>query len=80
MPRRVGDNEFSLGCRKVAVCDIDSDALFAFRAQTIGQEGQVYVFIAAGLTRLFDGFELVLENGFAVVEQSANEGRLTVIY
>ena len=79
MTRGVGDDEFPLGGGKVAVGDVDGDALFPLGLETVGQQGEVDVFVAAATGGLLHGFELVLENGFGIVEQSPDEGGFTVI-
>jgi len=39
--RAVGDDELPVRRRRVAVRDVDRDALFALGAQAVGDEGQV---------------------------------------
>jgi hypothetical protein len=41
VPRAIGDDELPVRCRRVAVRDVDRDALLALGAQAVGDEGQV---------------------------------------
>jgi len=43
------------------MCDIDGDALLAFRAQSIGQKREINVFVPARVARTLNGIELVLD-------------------
>ncbi len=76
----VGDDELAFWGGKEAVGHIDGDALFAFRAQTIGQQGQVHDFISPFLAGFLHRFQLVFKNGFAVVEQSADQCAFAVVH
>jgi hypothetical protein len=49
-------------CREVAVRDVDRDALLAFGAQAVGQQGEVDVVGATPLADGLDVLELVLED------------------
>ena len=79
MTRRVRDDEFPLGGGEVAVGDVDGDALFALGLEAVGKEGEVYVFIAAAARGFLHGFELILEDGFGIVKEAADEGGFAVI-
>lgn len=72
VPRRVGDDEFPFRRGKIAVCHIDRNALFAFGFQSVGQDGEVYGFFQTVAFAGFQGFDLVGQQGFAVVEQSSD--------
>ena len=74
---RVGDDEFALGRGEIAVSDIDGDALFAFGGKTVGEAGEVGRFAVFGGAVEF--VELVGQQGFAVVEQAADEGGFAVV-
>ena len=62
VPRRVGDDELTLRCGKIAVGHVDGDALLALGTETVGEQRQVDVFVAALLGALFDRFELVFKD------------------
>jgi len=70
----VGDDVFAPRGAEVAVGDVDGDAWFAFGVEAVGQGGEV-----GGAARGFDLPQLVAEQGFAVVEEAADEGGFTVI-
>ena len=70
----VGDDVFAPRGAEVAVGDVDGDALFAFGFEAVGEGGEV-----GGAARGFDLPQLVAEQGFAVVEEAADEGGFTVI-
>ena len=77
--RGVGDDELALGRGEVAVGDVDGDALLALGLEAVGEQGEVDVFVAAAARGFLHGFELVLEDGFGIVEQAADEGGFAVI-
>ena len=79
MSRAVGDDEVALRGREVAVGDVDRDALFAFGAKTVGEQGEVDVVVAAALADRLDVLELVLEDRLRVVQQPPDERRLAVV-
>ena len=74
---RVGDDEFALGRGEIAVGDVDGDALFAFGGKAVGEAGEVGRFAVFGGAVKF--VELVGQQGFAVVEQAADEGGFAVV-
>ena len=74
----VCDDEFSFWCSEVAVGDVDGDSLFSFCSESVGEEGKVE-FFSSLVAEAFKVFELVLEDGFAVVEESSDEGAFSVI-
>ena len=43
VPGGVGDDKFASCGGKIAIGDVDSNALFPFRLQAIDQQGQVYL-------------------------------------
>jgi sulfate adenylyltransferase subunit 2 len=47
MAGAVRDDELALGCREVAVRDIDGDALLALRAEPVGEQREVHTLVAA---------------------------------
>ena len=68
VPRCVGDDELALGRGEVAISHVDRDALFALRAQPVGQQREVHVFVAALLAGLLHRLPLIFKDGFAVVQ------------
>ena len=75
----VCDDEFALGCGKVTVGDINGDALLALGFESVCEKGEVDVFITAAAGGFLHGFELILEDGFGIIEKAANEGGFAVI-
>ena len=73
----VGDDEFAAGGGEVAVGYVDGDALFAFGFEAVGEGGEVDRALAAAA---FEAAYLVAEQGFAVVEQAADEGGFAVVH
>ena len=65
--RRVGDDELAARRGEVAVCNVDSYALFAFCTQTVCQQGEVQFFVASVARGRFDRFQLIFKNRLAVV-------------
>ena len=72
--RRVGDDELAIGRGKVAVGDIDGDALLALGAQPVHQQRQVDLVPRRphGLAVAGGGCELILIQELGVVEEPAD--------
>ena len=79
MSRCVGDDELAARRGEVAVCYIDSYALFAFCTQTVCQQGEVQLFVTSVARGHFDCFQLIFEDRLAVVEQSADQCAFAVV-
>ena len=77
--RAVGDDELAVRRGRVAVGDVDRDALLALGAQPVGDEGQVHVVDAAAPRRQGDGLELVVEELAGVEEEAPDQRRLAVV-
>jgi hypothetical protein len=75
--RRVGNNEFAFGRGKITVGHVNGNALFALGGKAVCQAGEVGRFSVFGGAVEF--VELVGQQGFAVVEQAADEGGFAVI-
>ncbi len=58
----VGEDEAAAGGGEVAVGDVDGDALLAFGAEAVGQQGEVGGVLAAVAGGVFDGFQLVCQD------------------
>jgi hypothetical protein len=76
---RVGDDVLARAGREVAVGDVDGDALLALGLQAVGEQRQIDRRLAALFDGLRDGRELILEDGFRVVQQATDEGALAVV-
>ena len=79
VPRGVGDDELPLGRGEVAVSHVNGDALLPLGAEAVGQQGQVGPVCAALGGGLLDAFELVLEDGLAVVQKATDQRALAVV-
>ena len=77
--RRVGDDELAFRRGEIAIGDVNGDALLALGDQAIGQQGQIDRVRAPFLAGFFNRRELVFENGFRVVQQTADQRTLTII-
>ena len=77
---RIGDDELAARGGKVTVSDVDGDTLLAFGTQTIGQQSQIQVGVAALPAGPLDSRHLVFENGFAVQQQPADQGAFAIIH
>ena len=77
--RCVGELEAAARRHERAVGDVDRDPLLALGAQTVRQEREVDVAVAAALRRLLDVLELVGEDLLRVVEEPADQRRLAVV-
>jgi len=79
MPGAIRENELPARGREVAVGDVDRNALFALGAEAVGEEREVGDEVAAAFARALHGVPLILENGFRVEEQAADERALAVV-
>ena len=79
VPRRVRDDELSLGGSEIPISDIDRDSLLTLGPKPVGQKCQVNVAFASTRTRLFDRLHLVFKDGFRIVQQAPNERALAVV-
>src|SRR5690606_8157649 len=77
---RIGDDELSPRRREVSVSNVDGDVLLAFGTETVRQQRQIHVIVAALLGRALDSLELILEDGFGVVEEPPDQGALSIVY
>ena len=77
--RRVGELEAAGRRHERAVGDVDRDALLALRAEPVGEQREVHVAVATALARLLDVLELVGHHLLRVVQQPAEERRLSVV-
>ena len=59
-----------LGVAKIAVGDVNGDALFAFGAQAVGEVGQIDLAAAGDVGAAFERLQLVLHQIFGIVEQA----------
>ena len=78
---RVGDDEFALVGRKIAVSDIDRDALLPLVFQAVGEESQVDFFArCAEFCGVFlDGRQLIFVDHLGFVKETADESALAII-
>src|SRR5579862_3495494 len=65
------NDELSLWSRKITVCHINGNALFALCFQSISKQSKVYIIFPPLFAALPDRFILVLKNRFGIVQQSA---------
>jgi hypothetical protein len=81
VPRRVGDDELALVARKIAVSDVDRDALLALGAEAVDQQREVdrLALGAVPLAVALQRGELVVEDLPRLVKQPPDQGRLAVI-
>src|SRR5260370_21714539 len=75
----VGDDELAARGREVPVGDVDGDALLAFRAEAISEQGEGGVVEAPVAAGSLDRFELILEDLLGLQEQTPDEGALAVV-
>ena len=69
----VGDDEFALRGREVAVGDVDGNALLAFGAKAVGELGEVDGGVAG------DGANVVVVDVVRVVKQAADERGFAIV-
>ena len=81
MPRRIGYDKTSFRCRKIPVCDIDRDALFPLRHQSVEQKGVIDLAAAAAdFAFQFKRLLLVRKEEFGVIQQMSDQGGFSVVY
>jgi hypothetical protein len=76
---RVGDDELAARRRKVAVGDVDRDALLALRLEAVGEKGEIDLADAAAQRSALDRGELVFLDRARIVEKAADERALAVV-
>ena len=76
---RVGDDEFALRRREIAVSDVDGDALLALDRQPVHQQRQIDLGLALAARRALQRVEPVAGHGLRIVEHAADERALAVI-
>ena len=77
--RRIGKDEFATGRRKVPIGHVDGDPLFAFGAQTIGEEREIDRAGGPVLRRFLDRMHLIFVHRLRVVEQPSDERALPIV-
>src|SRR2546422_6654315 len=65
---RVGDDELSFRGCEIAVSDIDGDALFALRAQAVGEQREIDPFAAAPFVFALRALDLVFKRALRLDE------------
>jgi len=76
----VRDDELSLGSGEITVGDVDGYALFSFGSKAIRKQGQVDVLVPSFLTASFNGFKLIFEDCFGVMEEPTDQGALSIVH
>ena len=71
---RVADDELAVFGGEIAVGHVDGDALLALGRQAVGQQRQV------GLARALHAGQVVLQHGFAVHQQAADQRALAIVH
>ena len=77
MSRRIGNDEFAFGRGEITVGHVNGNALFALGGKAVCQAGKIRRF--AVFSSAVELVKLVGQQGFAVVEQAADEGGFAVI-
>ena len=76
----VGNNKFAFGRGKVAIGHVDGDALFSFSAQAVGEQREIHISVTPLAAGPLHCFQLIFKNGFAIIQQAANQGTFAVIH
>ena len=77
MSWRIGNDEFAFGCGEITVGDVYGNTLFALGSKAVCQAGKIRRFTV--FSSAVEFVNLVGQQGFAVVEQAADEGGFAVI-
>ncbi len=77
---RIGDDKFPAGRLEIAIGHVDGDALLAFGAQTVGEQRKIYRARRAIDAAVFYGGQLIFENGFGIVQESADQRGFAVVH
>ena len=76
---RIGNDELAFRRGKIAVRDVDCNALFAFGAQAVGEQREIDQ-TAAGIGRRLDhAGKLVFVDALGIVKQASDESTFTVV-
>jgi hypothetical protein len=79
--RRVGDDKGARLRRKIAIGDINRDALLALRLESVNEQREID-FLSDGavlLGILLQRRQLIVENQLAFIEQTPDQRRLSVV-
>ena len=68
----IGNDKLSLGCGEVAVCHVNGNALFALGPQTVGQQGEVHLLVAARFRGCLNSLQLIFKYRLRIVQQSSD--------
>ena len=79
VPRCVGNNEPAFRRGKVAVGDVNRDALLPLCAEAVGEVAQVHLSTTGDVGRTLQRFHLVLHDGLGIIKQSADQRGFAVI-
>jgi hypothetical protein len=79
VPGSIRDDKTPFRRGKIAVGNIDRDALFPFRFKTVSDEGIIQVSLPVDRGIPFQCFQLVFEDGFRVEKEAPDQGRLAII-
>ena len=80
MSRRVGDDELAPRRGKVAIGDVDGDALLPLGAQAVGEEREIDGAGRPVDRRLGHCLDLIFVNALRIVEQTADQRRLAIVH
>src|SRR2546422_894100 len=76
----VGDDEVTLGSRKIPVGDIDRDLLLPLGFETVRQQREVELRPGADAGRVrLQGMEMILVDGLRVMEEASDQGGLAIV-
>ena len=75
----IGQDEFPCRSSKVAVRDIDRDALLALSTQAVGEQSKIGSIQTLALAHLLNVIKRVGEHGVGVEEKSTHQRRLAVV-
>ena len=79
MSRSIGDDEFATRRGEIPVSDVNGNALFAFRPQTIGEQRKIDGAGRAVNAALLHRGKLVFIDGFGIVQKTPDQRRLAVV-
>src|SRR5258708_30220377 len=78
--RRIGDDKFAARSLKVAVSNVDGDALFALGLQPVGEQRKIEWPGRAVDGTLADRLDLIVEGSVGIVQEASDQRGLAVIY
>jgi hypothetical protein len=79
MPGSIGDDESTARSGKVAVGNIDGDALLTFGTQTVGEVGKIDLATSGDFRLTLESIHLIFEDRLRIIEHTPDQRALAIV-